>query len=105
MMNPNPQLIPLVGLLADVLEAAATEAAERAVRKVQAAEAEQRLPATKAAKRLGVHPDTLRKWRDRDVALIAKGKPILGPPWIQVGGRYEYVIADLDEWVARGRAA
>lgn len=42
-----------------------------------------------AAAHLAVTPSALKAWRVRGG----------GPPWIKVGGRVRYDVADLDSWL------
>lgn len=44
---------------------------------------------------LGVRPDTLRCWRARKK----------GPPYILVGSKPRYVLADVDRWLESRRVA
>lgn len=47
------------------------------------------LPPAEVARRLGVHPETLRRWR------LAGD----GPPVARLGGRWRYPAAALRRWV------
>ena len=39
---------------------------------------------------LGLHPDTLRAWRKREI----------GPMWVRVGSRYRYRREAIDDFLA-----
>ena len=53
-----------------------------------------------AAKITGQKPRGLMKWRNEDPARIARGEAPLGPPWILIGQKIYYRVADLKKWVA-----
>lgn len=46
-----------------------------------------------AAKRLGIRPQTLEKWRTRRY----------GPVYVKLGGRVRYFAGDIDAWIVESR--
>lgn len=52
-----------------------------------------RLRPPEAATYLGLTEKTLANWRSQDV----------GPAYIKVAGRVQYLVADLDQWLERFR--
>jgi excisionase family DNA binding protein len=51
---------------------------------------EQLLTTEELAKRMRVHPSTVRRWRLDDV----------GPPYLRVGTVYRYPISAVEAWIA-----
>ena len=52
-----------------------------------------------AATYVGFSASYLRNQRVADMRLLAKGKPIEGPRWINVGTAVRYLREDLDAWI------